>query len=306
MNQNNKKKLSIIIPCHNEEATLPVTLVKLYEFSARLEEMDVEWVFIDDGSRDATLDILIQYADSPGSINCQIVSLSRNFGHQAAIAAGLDYCRGDIAVVIDADLQTPLETIHPMLDLSGKGIDVVHAVRVARGPGEVAKGALASGFYLIASYLLGTEMVYNSPDFKLLNRKVIDAVRMYGEDRRFSRGLIATVGFRQATVEYVACAREQGESKYSLSRMLHLAFAAFSAMHSGVLRLSIVATIFLDMTLLLFFFLGCLGVAGMVVGLLISIQFLLVLILIPYTLQGNRLLRQRPLYIVDQERSRVV
>lgn len=284
---------------------LPLLLPQLQAFTVSLKKVSVELVLVDDGSCDETGNQLLAFADALGAERCQVVTLAGNHGQQAAIAAGLDICRGDVAVVIDADLQTPLSTIPEMLAVYQEGNDIVHAQRRARGAGERLKALAAGAFYWFAIYGLGARLVYGSPDFKLLSRRVIEVVKQYGEDRRFFRGLVASLSLPQAVVPYVATSRERGKSKYSWRLMWCLALTGCGAMQGGVARLCMVMTLMIDLVLGGLWCLGRVSTGELAVGLLLCLQAILLLVVLPYVLHNNRLLRKRPLYVIDEARSRV-
>jgi dolichol-phosphate mannosyltransferase len=221
-------KLSLIVPCYNEEAVLPKLFRKLTEAA---ERWDCEWevICVNDGSRDRTWSILVgQHQADP---RWRVLSLARNFGHQAAVSAGLYYCTGDAAVIIDADLQDPPEVVGELLARWREGYQVVHAVRKKRKD-PLVKRSLAWGFYRVMAALVPFGIPMDAGDFCLLDRTVVDVMNALPERNRFLRGLRSWCGFRQTTVEFERHARAAGIPQYTFSKSLKLALdgvVSFSA-----------------------------------------------------------------------------
>jgi glycosyltransferase involved in cell wall biosynthesis len=225
--------LSVVAPVYNEEATID-------EFYARvcgaLEGLRFELVLVDDGSTDgspATLDRLA--ATDP---RVRVVFLSRNFGHQTALTAGLDHADGDAVVMLDADLQDPPELIPRMLDHWRTGCDVVYAVRDQRVGESRFKLATARWFYALFDKLAQVELQHNSGDFRLLDRRALDALLSMRERNRFLRGMTVWVGYTQAAVPYSRDPRYAGETKYTISRMLRFSLDAISSFSHRPLQLA--------------------------------------------------------------------
>jgi len=217
---NAKSRLSIVLPCFNEEAVLPLTNRGIFETLGKQSDIELEVVYVNDGSSDATETILAEYAAHDPRI--KVVSLTRNFGHQAAISAGLAYASGDAVVIADADLQDPPSAISTMLRKWHEGFDVVYGIRRKRK--EIFwKRAAYAVFYRL--YRASTEInaPLDSGDFALLDRKVVDAMNALPEKNRFVRGLRSWVGFRQVGIEYERAKRATGDTKYSLSKLVKLA-----------------------------------------------------------------------------------
>jgi glycosyltransferase involved in cell wall biosynthesis len=219
--------LSVVAPVYNEEATLD-------EFYARtcraLDPLPFELVLVDDGSTDSSSEILTRLAaDDP---RVRVVCLSRNFGHQTALTAGLDHARGSAVVMLDADLQDPPELIPRMLDHWKAGCDVVYAVRRQREGESHFKLLTARWFYKLFGKLAQVELEPNAGDFRLLDRRPLDALRSMRERNRFLRGMTVWVGYRQASVAYDRDSRYAGETKYTIPRMLRFSLdAIFSFSH---------------------------------------------------------------------------
>ena len=213
-------KYSIVAPVFNESETLPEFYRRIY---AVVQELDsaAELLLIDDGSTDNSLE-LMQELQSQGSF-VRIISFSRNFGHQVAITAGIDYAKGDAVIVIDSDLQDPPEVIHELVSKWKAGAELVLAVRPARKGESWFKRATASFFYRLIDRLTDLHIPKDSGDFRLMDRKVVQALRKVREQHRFMRGLSVWVGFKRDEVVYVRDERFAGRSKYPLSRMLRFA-----------------------------------------------------------------------------------
>jgi dolichol-phosphate mannosyltransferase len=223
------KLLSIVVPCFNEEAVLEETHRRLVTLLDRLDDLDNEIIYVDDGSRDRTPEILERLQAQDARV--RVLRFSRNFGHQVAVSAGLEHAAGDATVVIDADLQDPPEVIPEMVRLWRDGYHVAYGQRTDR-PGETAfKRWTASAFYRVINRLTDTEIPVDTGDFRLMDRKVVDALKAMPERDRFVRGMVSWAGFRQAAVPYARAPRFAGETKYPLRKMLRFALdgiASFS------------------------------------------------------------------------------
>ena len=227
---------SLIVPVYNEEAVLPLLLPRL---DALLDRLDgsAEVIFIDDGSRDLSAFILEQKART--DTRYRYVALSRNFGHQIAVTAGLDLSQGEAVVVLDADLQDPPEV---MLELAAKwreGFDIVSARRRSRQGESRFKRATAHLFYRLIGRLASIEIPPDVGDFRLVDRKVVNAFCGLRERERFVRGLFAWVGFSQTTVDFERPARAAGTTKYSLRKMLSLALDGVVSFSEAPLRVAL-------------------------------------------------------------------
>jgi glycosyltransferase involved in cell wall biosynthesis len=225
--------LSVVAPVFNEDELVD-------EFHARvtaaLEDVPFELVLVDDGSTDGTALALNRLADSDPRV--RVVSLSRNFGHQTALTAGLDHATGDAVVMLDADLQDPPELITTMLDHWRAGCDVVYAVRRARAGESRFKLATARWFYAIFDHLAQIDLRRDSGDFRLLDRRALDALLAMRERNRFLRGMTVWVGFTQAAVPYSRDARYAGTTKYTLTRMLRFSADAILSFSDRPLQLA--------------------------------------------------------------------
>lgn len=213
--------ISVIVPCYNEEQVIVETNRQLVAALAALDELDFEIVYVDDGSADKTVELL--RAIQNGDKHARVVLLSRNFGHQLAVSAGLEHAAGDAVVIIDADLQDPPEVIPEMVARWRDGYHVVYGMRTDR-PGETAfKLWTAKLFYRFINRLSKVQIPLDVGDFRLLDRKVVDVLLAMPERDRFLRGMVSWIGFRQVAVMYARAERRAGESKYPLLKMLQFA-----------------------------------------------------------------------------------
>ncbi|MGF7214900.1 dolichol-phosphate mannosyltransferase [Spirosoma lacussanchae] len=232
----NAHSISVIIPCFNEQQVIRETYMRLTRvmqanFSA------YELLFVNDGSRDYTLSILKELASQDEHVH--IISLSRNFGHQPAVSAGIENCTGDLAIIIDADLQDPPELIPDMVRMyEAEGCNVVYAVRKQRQGETVFKRVTAKWFYRIINYLSEVPLPVDTGDFRLIDRKVIDAFNRLEERNKYIRGLISWVGFKQVPIYYERAERFAGETKYPLSKMLKFARTSLLYFSNKPLRLA--------------------------------------------------------------------
>ena len=228
--------LSVVVPCFNEEEVLPKTHPRLIKVLETLPVHAFELIYVDDGSRDATLDILrgAQRADA----RVRVVILSRNFGQQMALTAGLQSAAGQAVVVIDADFQDPPEVIIKMLDHWRQGVDVAYGVRIQRDGETLFKRKTSSLFYRILDRFADIDIPLDTGEFRLMDRAVVDAVLAMPEHERFLRGIVAWAGFRQEPVHFHRLPRSSGASKYRLKNRLRLATTAILSFSLAPLRLA--------------------------------------------------------------------
>ena len=223
--------VSVVVPMFNEEGTAR----ELYgRVCAALDDVPFELVAVDDGSSDSTPAILAELADADDRV--KVVELSRNFGHQTALTAGLDHASGDAVVMMDADLQDPPELIGEMLERWAAGADVVYAVRTAREGETRFKRSTAMLFYRLLSRLADVSVPHDAGDFRLLDRRPLDAVLAMRERNRFLRGMTVWVGFTQTAITYRRDARHAGETKYPLAKMLRFSFDALTSFSHAPLQ----------------------------------------------------------------------
>ena len=229
--------VSVIVPCYNEEPVLRETHRRLTAALNELAGLRAEILYVDDGSHDATLTILEELQQSVSDV--RVISLSRNFGHQIAVSAGLEHAGGDAVVVIDADLQDPPELIAEMVTRWREGADVAYAVRQEREGESAFKLWTAKLFYRLINRLSDVEIPLDTGDFRLMDRKVVDALLAMPERDRFVRGMVAWVGYHQEPIPYRRAARFAGETKYPLKKMLHFAVDGILSFSRIPLRLAV-------------------------------------------------------------------
>jgi polyisoprenyl-phosphate glycosyltransferase len=236
-----RPRVSVVVPCFNEEEVLPETVHRLTAACIAAAGTDYEIVFVDDGSRDQTWPLLQAFAAADAHLVA--VSLSRNFGHQLALSAGLQLCRGERILMIDADLQDPPELLAPMLAVMDQGADVVYGQRTERQGETAFKTGSASLFYRLLNKLTDVDIPENVGDFRLVTRPVLDALLALPEQHRFVRGLVAWLGFRQVAFPYARAERFAGVTKYPLRKMLRLAVDAITGFSVVPLRISMWAAL---------------------------------------------------------------
>ena len=212
--------LSVVVPCYNEEQVIPTTFAQLQTIVSSITT-NYELIFVDDGSDDCTLPLLRELCQNDHHVQC--IRLSRNFGHQIAVTAGLDACRGDAAVIIDSDLQDPPAVIVAMVNKWRAGYDVVYGQRQRREGESRFKLLTAHLFYRVINTLSEIYIPPDTGDFRLIDRRVIDALGRMPERHRLLRGMMSWVGYNQTSVPYVRAPRLAGISKYPLGKMIRLA-----------------------------------------------------------------------------------
>jgi len=227
--------LSIVIPVYNEDESLPALMARLRPL-ARGFDWNYELIFVNDGSTDDTGKILESLAVLDHRV--KVLSFSRNFGHQAAVTAGLDFAAGDAVAVMDADLQDPPELLPEMLTLMRQGYDVVSAQRQARPGDGIWKRSTAAAFYWFMRRFVDRRLAPEVGDFRLFSRAAVLALRRFREQHRFMRGLVAWLGLKEVIVPFHRESRAYGATKYPLFKMLQLAWTAVSSFSALPLRMS--------------------------------------------------------------------
>lgn len=234
--------LSVVIPCYNEQESLAEThkRVKAACDSAGLSAYEI--ILVNDGSKDGTIAIMETLHRQDRSV--VIIDLSRNYGHQIALTAGLSHARGDHIFILDADLQDPPELLAPMLERARAGADVVYGQRQERQGETWFKLAMARSFYRVLSWLSDIPIPENVGDFRLISRRVLEQFLAMPEHQRFIRGMIAWIGFRQEAFPYTRDPRFAGVTKYPFHKLLQFAFDAISGFSIKPLRISMVFALF--------------------------------------------------------------
>lgn len=227
------KDLSIIIPIYNEAGNIQVLFERLSNV-VRDMNMNVEYVFVNDGSRDNSIDLIKGLAKTNSEVH--YLDFSRNFGHQVAVAAGLDYCTGKSAVIIDADLQDPPELIANLVSKWKEGYEVVYAKRRSREGESFLKKFTAKLFYRTLKRITSINIPVDTGDFRIIDRKVIDVLKKMPEQQKFLRGQISWIGFRQTYIEYDRDERHSGASGYTYKKMLRFALDGITSFSNLPLR----------------------------------------------------------------------
>jgi len=231
-------KISLIIPCYNEEEVIEKTYSRLKQVFSENNIQEYEFIFINDGSKDKTLDLLLEFGKNDSKV--KIISFSRNFGHQPAVSAGINECSGDVAIIIDADLQDPPELIPEMINLQIKEkANVVYGVRALRKGEGFFKKFTAKIFYRFLNFLSEVNIPLDTGDFRLIDKNVIEAFKKSPERNKFIRGLISWFGFKQVPFYYIREPRFAGETKYPLSKMIKFAITGILYFSKKPLKIAI-------------------------------------------------------------------
>ena len=303
------KQLSIIIPIFNEEQILPELFLRVTD-AAKSITFDYELIFVNDGSKDRSIDILKQFSNEDK--NVKYIDFSRNFGHQIAVTAGLDYSLGQAVVIIDGDLQDPPELIPEMYKKYKEGYPVVYAKRKERKGETLFKKLTAKLFYRILQKLTSIDIPLDTGDFRLIDRKVVDNLKKMTEQNKFLRGQIAWMGYKSTYVEFIRDERRFGNTGYPLSRMVKFAIDGITGFSNKPLvyvrNMGILVSIFAFLIMLYalysYFVLErvitgwtSMIVASMFIG---GIQLLSIGIIGEYIGRINTDVRNRPLYFINE------
>ena len=303
--------LSVVVPMFNEEGTVDELCSRLRQ-ALEARGVDFELIAVDDGSTDGTTTTLARLADEDERV--KVVTLSRNFGHQTALTAGLDHASGDVVVTMDADLQDPPELIPEMLAMWREGSDVVYAVRTQREGETRFKRSTARLFYRLLQKLSDVPVTPEAGDFRLLDRRAVDAVLSMGERNRYLRGMTVWVGYTQTAIEYTRAPRRAGTTKYPLRRMIRFALDAIASFSHVPLQIATVV----GFVIALFAFL-CIpiaigfriagefvpGITTTVIAVLGlgGIQLIAIGVIGEYVGRIYDEVKQRPLYVVRERRN---
>lgn len=302
-------KYSVIIPVYNEEPNIYLLFNRLSGVMQSLS-LDFELIFVNDGSRDRTLELVKVLAAREKCV--KFINLSRNFGHQIAVSAGLDLCSGDRVVIIDADLQDPPELIVEMDQKMNEGFEVVYARRKRREGESTMKLFTARMFYRILANIASINIPLDTGDFRIMDRKVVEVLRKMPEQNKFLRGQISWIGFRQTFVEYDRSERHGGETGYTYAKMFRFAVDGITSFSDAPLRIASFVGFLVSgvaFLVLLYALYGTFFLKNTVPGwasVIVSVLFLGGIQLISLGLLGEYLSRisanvkNRPLYIVDE------
>ncbi len=308
-----KKLLSIIVPCYNEEESLPIFYKTVHDMEGEISSVDLEFVFVDDGSRDKTLEIARKLHDEDPRVH--YVSFSRNFGKEAGIYAGLEHAKGDYVVIMDADLQDPPAMLPDMLSHIESGeYDRVATRRVDRKGEPPIRSWFARRFYHLMNKISSADIVDGARDYQMMTRKVVDAILAMGEYNRFSKGIFGWVGFKSKWLEFENVERVAGETKWSFWKLFIYAIDGIVAFSTAPL---VMASVFgVVMCLVAFVFIIVIIIRTLAFGdptggwpsmvciiLLVSgIQLLCMGILGQYLAKTYLETKNRPKYLVQEEK----
>lgn len=290
------KTLDIIVPVFNEESCINETIKRLENVRENLNsELDVNFVFVNDGSKDETANIITTYGQNNKYV--KLINFSRNFGHQIAVTAGLDNTNADYVAIIDADLQDPPELIIDMYNKTKDGYDIVYGKRLKRENETAFKKFTAFAFYRVLNYMCDIDIPKDTGDFRLITKPVVDTLKNMPEHHRFIRGMVPWTGFKSTPIMFNRDERFAGETKYQLSKMLKLASNAIFSFSTKPLKVFYVIGILL-------LFLAILNISNVY---LTSLFLVGALQLLGMGLLGEYLgrifddVKDRPLYVVKNK-----
>jgi dolichol-phosphate mannosyltransferase len=305
-----RKLLSVVVPCYNEQEVIGEAVHQLQRLGSAVDGLDVEFIFVDDGSRDDTRSLLRGFARD--DVRIKVIGFARNFGHQIAVTAGIDAARGDAVVLIDADLQDPPEVVHQMIAKWREGYDVVYGTRTERAGESAFKVGTARAFYRLLNRLSDVPIPLDAGDFRLMSRAVVDTLRAMPERDRFVRGMVSWVGFRQVALPYRRAERFAGETKYPLRKMLRFATDGILSFSTKPLQLSVamgmisavvaLVGIVYALSLRLFTNIWVEGWTALMIAVLFigGVQLISIGILGEYIGRIYNEIKKRPLYVVEE------
>ena len=308
-----KETLSLVVPCYNEEEALPIFYDEACKVVSDMTELNIEFMFIDDGSKDNTMKVVKELTEKDDRVH--FVSFSRNFGKEAAIYAGLDNAIGDYVAILDADLQDPPSLLPEMMEIiKTKDCDSVGTRRVNRKGEPPIRSFFARRFYRIMNKISHTEVVDGARDFQLMNRKVVNAILSMGEYNRFSKGIFGWVGYKKEWLEYENIERSAGETKWSF-------WSLFVYAIDGIVAFSTAPLVIASVTGIILFFVAIIGIIFIIVRtlafgdptsgwpsmicimlLIAGIQLLCMGILGQYIGKTYLETKRRPLYLVEESK----
>lgn len=305
-------KISVVVPVFNEQESIRETIGRLASLRERHQaDAHFEFVFVDDGSHDRSLELMREASERHPFI--KVLSLSRNFGHQIAITAGIDHAEGDYVAVIDADLQDPPELIFDMFRLAESGYDVVYGKRRTRAGETWFKRGTAAAFYRLIRYMCEIDIPADTGDFRIMSRRAVDGLNTMRERHRFIRGMVPWLGFKSAPLEYDRAERFAGETKFPLKKMLAFAVNAILSFSSKPLTLAIRAGLFTTVAgvlggaymlyLKLFTDVVVPGLTAILLSIVIfgGIQILLIGLVGAYIARIFEEVKGRPLYLIGEK-----
>lgn len=232
----NKKMISIIIPMYNEEESLPFLYDRLNKLADKIENYNVEFLFVNDGSKDKSLQIVKEFKKKDDRV-CYL-NLSRNFGKEVAMGAAFDYVRGDAVAIIDADLQDPPELILDMIKYYEDGYDDVYAKRRSRDGESWLKKYTSKKFYRVLQLVSRVPIQTDTGDFRLLSRRAIEALKSFPEKQRYTKGMFSLIGFKKKEIEFDRDPRVAGETKWNYLKLIDLAIEGITSFTVAPLRIA--------------------------------------------------------------------
>ena len=301
--------ISVVLPIYNEEKGLTYFVEDLYNQMKNINQK-FEIILVNDGSSDQSFQLIQSLCSNYAEL--KFIGLSRNFGHQIAVSAGIDYASGDQVILMDADGQDPPEVIPDLIKKMNEGYDVVYAKRIKRANESFMKKWTASIFYKILNKITSIEIPVDTGDFRIINRKVVNALKQMPEKQRYLRGQIAWLGFKQTPIEYDRKGRNAGETNYTYKKMIGLAFDAITSFSNWPLRLAtisgficaILGFVLILYTLYAKFILKIYepGWPSLMISIVFlgGIQLLGIGMIGEYIARINDNVKERPLYLVDE------
>lgn len=303
-------EISAIVPSYNEEKNVPLIYKRLTDTLSQISDK-YEIIFVNDCSKDSTLSVIKQISEKDSHV--KYISFSRNFGHQIAVSAGLDMCKGNAVVIIDGDLQDPPELILEMYKKYQEGYKVVYAKRKTREGETWFKKATAKLFYRFLAAMTSIEIPVDVGDFRLIDKVIVNHLRNMPEKSKYIRGQISWIGYKQTFVEYHRDARLYGKTNYPLKKMLRLAFDGITAfsdkplkMASAIGIISAILSLLAIIYALISYFIFDSAVSGwtsLIISVLFigGVQLITIGIIGEYIARINNDVRNRPLYIIEEE-----
>lgn len=305
-----KKKITILVPAYNEEAVLGKLYERLSGLAEQISNYQMEFLFVDDGSRDKTMEIIKEYAKKDSRV--AFVSLSRNFGKETAMIAGLDHADGDAVVIIDADLQDPPELIPEMIKYWEEGYDDVYAKRKSREGETWLKKSTSQLFYKLLQRSTSIKIQRDTGDFRLLDKRCVEALRQIRESQRYTKGMFSWIGFKKKEITYNRDPRAAGTSKWNYQKLLNLAIEGLTSFTTAPLRIS--SVLGLGVSISAFIYIVILVIRTLMYGtdvagypslmavilFLGGVQLLSLGVIGEYVARIFNETKQRPLYFIDE------
>lgn len=304
-------KISIVVPCYNEENALPLFYEAINKVSKKMNNTNFELIFVDDGSRDETLNLVKKYSNIDKRV--KFIAFSRNFGKESALYAGLEYCTGDYVAVMDVDLQDPPELLEKMYEtLISEEYDCIATRRSDRKGESIIRSFLSRQFYKLINKISDTEIIDGARDFRLMKRKVVDCILEMKEYNRFSKGIFEWVGFKTKWISYENIKRSAGETKWSLWKLIKYSINCITDFSTAPLLLSSffgILFFFFSLIIICYFSFRTIIFGNQVTGwtsliciifFVSAIQLLCIGILGQYVAKAYMEIKKRPQYIVKE------